>query len=293
MEPRFELRSERNEIVPVSQLPPELPARICQFIADDESCETKPLDRIIFSHVSHHWRDVALNTPSHWRVISLELLDFSAVMLQRSKMADLVLYGRVLKTPKYTQIFQLALSHMERVCEITICFHYSGNNGHIQEILGQFPKSAPRLRSLSITPSNTNSAYISLPRGFPLRDTPCLRQLVLTRCNFLDWDSKLLTGLTYLKLHRMSRQHRPSAHQVLDALRRMPALLHLVLRYASPFMTPDSNATKEEPVHLPKLKDVRHQQTCILVPKFLVFSCVSVFPETWKHGNMENTLQLH
>jgi len=58
-------------------------------------------------------------------------------------------------------------------------------------------------------------------------------------------------------------------------------------------MTPNSNATEEEPVHLPKLKDVRHQQTCILVPKFLVFSCVSVFPETWKHGNMENTLQLH
>jgi len=36
-----------------------------------------------------------------------------------------------------------------------------------------------------------------------------------------------------------------------------------------------------------------HQQTCILVPKFLVFSCVSVFPETQKHGNMENMLQLH
>ena len=36
-----------------------------------------------------------------------------------------------------------------------------------------------------------------------------------------------------------------------------------------------------------------HQQTCILVPKFLVFSCVSVFPETQKHGNMENMLHLH
>jgi len=36
-----------------------------------------------------------------------------------------------------------------------------------------------------------------------------------------------------------------------------------------------------------------HQQTCILVLKFLVFSCVSVFPETQKHGNMENMLQLH
>ena len=46
------------------------------------------------------------------------------------------------------------------------------------------------------------------------------RVLVLTRCNFLDWDSKLLTGLTYLTVHYIARNNRPSTQQVLSALRR-------------------------------------------------------------------------
>ena len=254
------LRSEKNGLVPISQLPPELLARIFQFVADDKSRESEPLKRITFSHVSYHWRDVALSTPSLWRVISLGFPDCLTVMLQRSKMADLILYaGPGLKTSNYTQIFQLTLSHMERVCEITICFCRRGSQaiGHIHEMLSRFPKSAPRLRSLSITSSDADSKYtMSLPKGFPLSETPRLRQLVLARCNFLDWDSKLLTGLTSLSVEYIARNNHPSARQVLNALRRMPALSNLVLRHMSLFFTSDSNIPREGPVHLPELKNL-------------------------------------
>ena len=251
------LRSERNGIVPISQLPPELLARIFQFIADNEIHESNPMERINFSYVSHHWRDVALNTSNLWRVISLGFPNCSTVMLQRSKMADLILYaGGDLETSKHTQIIQLALSHIERVCEIIIRFSGSRADGPIHEMLRQFPKSAPRLRSLSVTPINPNSTLynMSLPTIFPLTNTPYLRRLVLTRCNFLNWDSELLTGLTYLKVHRISGRHDPSTDQVLNALRRLPTLSHLDL--ASVSVTPGSTY-RGDPVNLPELKDLR------------------------------------
>jgi len=171
-------------------LPPEILARIFQFVAHDESGESKPLKRISFSHVSHHWREVASSTPILWHVIPLALSDCSTIMLERSKMADLVLYaGPGLKS---TRIIQLALSHMVRVCEITIymCHREFQVHSRIHKVLSQFAKSAPRLRSFCITLTDPDSSFtISLPQGFPLSDAPCLRQLVLTRCNFLDWDS--------------------------------------------------------------------------------------------------------
>jgi len=164
-----------------------------------------------------------------------------------------------LKSPKDAQMIQLALSHMEHVCEITICFHRreSQAGGRIHEMLSLFPKSAPRLRFLSITPSDPDLTYtISLPEGFPLSDTPRLRQLVLTCCKFLDWDSKLLTGLTYLKVHNISGRHSPSTHQILDALRRLPALSSLDLSSVS--VTLVGNTTyRGDPVNLAELKDLR------------------------------------
>ena len=250
------LRSERNDIVPISQLPPELLARIFQFVADDESREPKPLERINFSHVSHHWRDVALGTPTLWRIISLGFPDCLPDMLQRSKMADLILYaGPSLKSPKYTQTIQLALSHMERVCEINICLSPNGSEAldRMNELLGHFLKSAPRLRALSITPSN--SSLMSLP-SLPPSSTPCLRQLVLMCRDFSDWDSKILTGLTYLKVHNISGRHSPSTHQVLDALRRLPALSYLDLSYVSVTLV-GNTAYRGDPVNLAELKDLR------------------------------------
>jgi len=132
----------------------------------------------------------ALSTSIIWRVIPLAFLDCSTAMLERSKMADLVLYaGPGLKS---TPIIQLALSHMVRVCEITIymCHREFQVHSRIHKVLSQFAKSAPRLRSFCITLTDPDSSFtISLPQGFPLSDAPCLRQLVLTRCDFLDWDS--------------------------------------------------------------------------------------------------------
>ena len=174
-------------------------------------------------------------------------------MLQRSKMADLILRADAyLKTPKQTQIIQLALLQMDHVREIIVSFH-GRNAEHIAEMLSQFPRSAPRLQSLHIIPTNPQlQSAISLPDVFPLTDTPCLRQLVLSRCNFLDWDSMLLTDLTYLKVHWANCR---SPCQILDGLRRLPASCHLDLQYASSFS--GTSMYWGDPVDLPELKQLR------------------------------------
>jgi len=57
-----------------------------------------------------------------------------------------------------------------------------------------------------------------------------------------------LTGLTHSSVHFIVCNSRPSARQALDALRQMPELSHLVLRYMS--HSPFCNAYKARPRHV-------------------------------------------
>ena len=95
----------------------------------------------------------------------------------------------------------------------------------LEKILRDLPKSAPQLHTLCIQ-LFSGAACFSIDEDF-LYDTERLQCVELTNCK-ISWDSQLLTGLTRLTLIN-SLKANSSIIQVLQALRRMPALTHLHL----------------------------------------------------------------
>ena len=106
----------------------------------------------------------------------------------------------------------------------------------LEEIFRDLPKSAPQLHTLCID----SSIFTQIPNSGPtfsihedlFCDTEQLRRVGLIRCG-IGWDSKLLTGLTSLGLED-SLNADTTIVQVLDALKRMPALTDLYLKDSIP-----------------------------------------------------------
>ena len=146
-------------------------------------------------------------------------------MLIRSKKAKLTIRsGPFLgkSEPRTIETVRLCLYEMNRVEEIELC----GIPGLILKEIFREPKSAPQLHTLSIS----RTAF-SIDEDF-LYDTGRLRRVELINCE-ISWDSQLLTGLTRLTL-KNSLKAKSSIIQVLNALRRMPALTHLYLNRSIP-----------------------------------------------------------
>ncbi|KAI0058531.1 hypothetical protein BV25DRAFT_1788805, partial [Artomyces pyxidatus] len=92
----------RNALLPVHILPPEILARIFQFLTimdqpgDITRVKTKRLVSLGWiasvTHVYRHWRQVALDTPRLWGRVSLRLGSrWSDEMIARSKSAPLTI----------------------------------------------------------------------------------------------------------------------------------------------------------------------------------------------------------
>ena len=64
-----ELNSSRNELTPISTLPPDLLGKIFTFVIAEQPTGGAELVGTVmfnFTHVSRKWRYVALNTPGLW-----------------------------------------------------------------------------------------------------------------------------------------------------------------------------------------------------------------------------------
>jgi hypothetical protein len=74
-----ELNSSRNELTPISALPPELLGRIFTFVVAgrfrDTSGAVDMAATFSFIHVSRKWRYIALDTPGLWTTPRLLLPD--------------------------------------------------------------------------------------------------------------------------------------------------------------------------------------------------------------------------
>ena len=244
------LNTERNAIAPISQLPPELLAKIFQFITDDEGLRKTYRHWVAFSHASQVWREVALSTPNLWRVLTFRSTEWTSVMFERSKAVDLIIRSDIChpNTPERRQLVQLALSQVGRITEIDVSLR--NPSGYLLELLSHFPRSAPSLRFLRIVNIGQESPC---PAGFSLTEAPQLRHLELLRCRF-HWNSNF-SALSCLKISEGwcgPFVEPPSTRQFLDALREMPALVHLHLKHG----LPSDNGTYM-PVNLLRLKYLR------------------------------------
>ena len=221
------LKSRRNELSPISSLPPEVLYTIFSFIDDRTS---RSFRWINFSQVSRHWRSLALNSPKLWTNLPLCNSRWTQEMLTRSKMAELTIRIDLSYQPKSIfETMKLCLSHMKHIGELNI----SGISGtRLKEVFQDLPKFAPQLHTLRIARCLGGEAFTI--HEYFLCDAERLQCIDLANCE-ISWDSRLLTSLTRLTLHHsLGEKANSSFIHFLYALQRMPALTHLDLEDSIP-----------------------------------------------------------
>ena len=234
------LKSRRNSLAAISRLPPEILSKI--FLCCAATYEPT-MDWVGVTHVSRHWRTVAIGCARLWTTLVFTQPRWVEEMLKRSKIAPLVIdtrYGSYMGS-KSTEAVHLAMNHISRVRELSIV----SLNASFDKLFSSFPRAAPMLQSvvLSTTTNHYADAFhdnYSIPPELFSDDSSQLRRLELKHCN-LDWTSHLLKGLTYLKVHNTAPGTRPSMPLFLDVLDQLPTLTVLDLDDALPHVADGSS----------------------------------------------------
>ena len=248
------LKSSRNQLSPISRLPPEVLCNIFSFIEDRSKSQARsPESWTNFSRVSQYWRSLALSAPELWTNIPFIYPRWAEEMLTRSKMAKLTLRVDLEYQSALSRVLdpiKTCLSQITRLEEINIS---DASGSVLEKIFQDLPKSAPQLHTFHITspqPRHLSGPDFTIDEDF-FTDTERLRCVHLVRCK-INWDSRLLTSLTRLTLHHTLKDS--SFIQFLHALQRMPALTELDLESSIPY---DSKPSSYPLVDLPCLRVLR------------------------------------
>jgi len=256
------LRTHRNNLSPISIIPPEILGVIFVSLARQVQALHPPdapavLSWLNVGHVCHLWREVALANPELWATPFLSSSEATEEMLVRSKMAPLILRtGRRYRM----DCVQKAFEHVERLQEVSL--GYPNTPIHLLDLLSKLSScSAPSLQSFSL--DGGLGRRIAIPTSFM---APNLRRLKISHCD-LSWASPVLTGLTFLDIKSTSVECLPTLDGLMSALRRMPALHTLFLEDALPTLPRGS----KPPPYAPHAMDVRlsHLERLRLAGKML------------------------
>ncbi|KAK0217879.1 hypothetical protein IW262DRAFT_1463198 [Armillaria fumosa] len=247
------LKSRRNTLAPISQLPPEMLSRIFLFVSYPRE---RSLLWINVSHVSRHWRAVALGFPALWSSPPFMTPTWAHEMLKRSKMAPLTIVADLTyMTPKMLAAFDDAMRQVDRSAELSLTGAKT-----MEKYLANATKRAPFLNKLCISQIYTRydaaEERIALPYNFFDGQAPRLRHLDLNRCQ-VHWDTGLMQNLTYLRIVEPGGCI-PTISQLVDLLEQMPCLETLQLEHALPIVS-ETTKTLPSPSHiisLPRLSRI-------------------------------------
>ncbi|KAJ7115973.1 hypothetical protein C8R44DRAFT_880364 [Mycena epipterygia] len=243
------LQSRRNALSPVGRLPAEMLSRIFLFCADPDSLSW--IREV--SHISRHWRAVALACPNLWSSpLYSKGPKWADEMLKRSKQAPLTA-DLTYMTPRMVNTVHSSLVQISRIGELDV---RTGSRA-VPEILN-LSDTAPYLHSLCLSsPGLSQEEHFTLPDTFLNGEAPRLRRLELTRF-FLPWDSPLMSNLTRLKIQNPGPTARPSMPELVEALERMPLLETLELDNALPTIAAGVTTipTPNDRTSLSKLKSI-------------------------------------
>ncbi|KAF9784676.1 hypothetical protein BJ322DRAFT_1109382 [Thelephora terrestris] len=128
---------------PVHRLPPELISHIAQYVLDEDDVDARSI--VPLTHVCRFWRDSIISTSEIWALISNERMELTELSLERAKALPLTVHLRLGKKGKRGPI-NLLLPHVEKIVS------FGCVNPKAEELtrLLDFPKSMPKLRSLSL-----------------------------------------------------------------------------------------------------------------------------------------------
>ncbi|KAJ7224316.1 hypothetical protein GGX14DRAFT_351079 [Mycena pura] len=214
------LRSRRNALSPVGRLPPEILSRVFFFCSDDSLSWIKEV-----SHISRHWRTVALGCPQLWSFPVFSQPKWADEMLKRSKSASLTVKADLTyMTPRMVHSVHSSLVQISRIEELDV----RTGSRFVPEILNLTGESASQLWELGLTLNVRHRSHFTLPDAFLNGEAPRLRRLELTRFS-LRWDSPLMGNLVHLKIQNPGYKARPTIAELVGALQRMPMLETLEL----------------------------------------------------------------
>ncbi|TFK63444.1 hypothetical protein BDN72DRAFT_963915, partial [Pluteus cervinus] len=243
----------RNTYTVTYRLPPEVLTRILSFVRHVPRREgyygnLKPLQWITVTHVSQHWRNVAVGSPGLWTCISSSYQ--KAVVeewLQRSKDAALLIdwYGTPSLDPQFVS------TSLSRIRDLTLDVTASAWNALVHHL----NSPAPLLEFLRIRAGDVSPGYSStspIPESIFAGMTPRLQRLELIGGTF-DLNSPLFTDLTSLELWNPVQKF--TATNLLNTLHKLPGLTSLslldVLQQGAILATPNPDV-----VTLPFLKSL-------------------------------------
>nr|GAT47345.1 predicted protein [Mycena chlorophos] len=223
------LKSQRNSLSMINRLPPEVLSRVFMF------CIAPPSMRWIaqISHVSRHWRTIAISCPNLWNHPRFSYSRCSSQrameMVKRSKNVPLVLRGNLSDMHWESQqtLKKLVLEHIGKVAVLDV----SSISAEFLQNLAKRTESAPYLHTLHLRAGldyQTYSQSYELPSTFLSGYAPHLESLSLENMH-LSLDSTLLgSSLVHLELKNVHLDH-SSLIALASALARTPLLERLEL----------------------------------------------------------------
>ncbi|KAJ7281390.1 hypothetical protein C8J57DRAFT_74480 [Mycena rebaudengoi] len=231
-----------NALAPIACLPPEiLAATFVRCIPTSYRALRHDFTWLNITKVCSRWRSVALACPELWSTLILSRPRWTPVMLERSKMASLVVRAD-LKKDDADIVKTILLDHTPRLGTLDL--------RSSQEILSTFlfhldTSAAPRLQSVKI--ANTDQDNLDEggmwlpPELFRREDVVQSRKagalpelsLHLESCAF-SWDSQWYHHLSHLHLENINPLQRPTMEMFLAMLSDSPRLRSLSIFHCSP-----------------------------------------------------------
>ncbi|KAF8189344.1 hypothetical protein BJ912DRAFT_967237 [Pholiota molesta] len=276
------LKSQKNNLAPISRFPPEILCRIFSFVKKETQGISGEWTRyrlrwIVVTHVSSHWRRVAIDSPSLWIDPPLRSIRWVQEMLKRSKDAGLVIEADLgsLALRAIIPGLKLALAHSLRIKHLSFLNISDTSISALNDLQKEFLKSAPQLEHLCIMVDESEDDPIVIAEE-AFCQTPRLRKLELSQCN-PNWNSHphLFRSLTSLTLRHLTLDAKPTGKQFMDALKGMPDLEFLEIVDAFPV---DQNWDSEQ-IHLASLQTLSIYSIHTEIETFL--RCIT-FPPTAK-----------
>ncbi|KAF8656326.1 hypothetical protein AX16_002591 [Volvariella volvacea WC 439] len=236
------LLTQRNELAPISRLPPELIANIVTIYLDLDSY---PLDKrrnlAIVAQISRRIRDIVIDHSPFWTNIDLSAPQkWNELCVLRSRTASLYIHGKL--TNSSTDPTNLLKGHEWRFKVLDL-----------EEVNIMFEGPAPRLEKL-ILQYHSNCDLLTRILSLPSKN---LHHTELEECTSPWTDGSLtLRSLTYLSIHFLPDKCRAHPQKVLTALGTMPNLQFLLLQETLISATTNEASAPLSDVHLPHLTQI-------------------------------------
>ncbi|EAU88642.1 hypothetical protein CC1G_01015 [Coprinopsis cinerea okayama7 len=282
-----QLKSERNDLAPISRLPNEVLCKIAMeykastpLVLDVPQKQYKRLGWPVMTHVCRRWRHACLHHQELWAEIdSSEPMSWIQEKLERSKAAPLSVRWasttrifpraglRMYRTVSDAKVKEDLLRRVvDRVKQVELQGPERFLDWMLEDILSQTPplllhhlsfhNDAPPASTpdWEADPAHMYEAVIPSAAEVKLSETPQLRQLVFKDCT-PRLESFKTTHLTSLSLQLRGGVQPLPAGEFMDMLRNARSLVTLQLSRALPDY--DATSFSSSMIHLPYLKHIR------------------------------------